>query len=342
MIVISQSDHRTQACLNAKAIFSLFILPAVVLTLTCKATHAQMPFQDGANSGSVLLSDGGFVQINIADPSIRIGYLRDVSSQRWSWGFDASGKLTGTKAALLNNNRVAPDMKVGFTFGRKYVFAKRLDLNNPTDQQRLQDAQAEAVRNGLAPNSDLGEYWRSMPYDRLVLQLGYGYKQYKLFDESAVFDKQIVKKGFHNPSIALTYSALLNGSTLLGASFGVGRSNNSSDLTEVDVRDINSATFNNTVREVVESDQVLRGDFKQSTSAFLNTDYIIYPQKAFSRIGIDFYSRSVLTGIDKGVSPGIGLFLSEKGAPTKVLGGVSVSYKDGKASVALVAGFSFK
>jgi hypothetical protein len=305
-------------------------------------TTAQMPFQDAKGNGSLLLADGGFVQINIADPSIRVGYLHDISNQRWSIGFDASGKLTGTRAPLLNKNQAAPDVKVGFTFGRKYLIAKPLDLNNAADQQKLKDVQAEAVSHGLKPNDDLGEYWRSVPYDRLTLQLSYAYKQYSLFDPAATFDKQVFKKNFHNPSAALNYSMLLNGSNLVGASVGVGRTNNSNDLTAVDVRDINSATFSNTVREVVRTRQVLRGDFKQSTSVFLNTDYVVYPRSTFNRVGLDFYTRSVFTGIDKGFHPGLGVFISEKGAPTRVVGGVTISYDEGKATVALIAGFNFK
>lgn len=318
------------------------LLLVAALTLFSAETSAQMPFQDAKGNGSILLSDGGFVQLNIADPSVRIGYLRDLSSQRWSFGFEVSGKLTGSRAPLLNRNQAAPELKAAFTFGRKYLLAKRLDFNDPNDLQKLQAAQAEAVRHGLKPNDDLGDYLTSVPYDRLVLQVSYAYKQYTLLDPAAAFDKQVFKKRFHNPSAALTYSILLNGSNLFGASVGVGRSNNSNDLTEVDVRDINTTSFSNTVREVVRSRQVLRGDFKQSTSVFLNTDYVWYPRKTFSRVGIDFYSRSVFTGVDKGFHPGIGVFLSEKGAPTRVLGGVTVSYDKGKASVALIAGFSFK
>lgn len=313
-----------------------------VIAASVVSAQAQMPFQDAKGNGSILLSDGGFVQLNIADPSVRIGYLHDLSSQRWSIGFDVSGKLTGSRASLLNKNQVAPDVKVGLTFGRKYLLAHRLDLGDPSDLQKLKDARAEAVKHGAKPNDDFGEYWRALPYDRLALQLGYAYKQYSLFDANAPFDKQVFKKNFHSPSAALVYSVQLSGSSLFGAAVGVGRSNNSSALTEVDVRDINSTTFSSTVREVVRTRQVLRGDFRQSTSVYLNSDYVWYPRTTFSRIGVDFYTRSVFTGIDKGFNPGIGVFLSEKGAPTRVLGGVTVSYDQGKASVALVAGFSFK
>jgi hypothetical protein len=313
-----------------------------LLAITFVPAQAQMPFQDAKGNGSILLSDGGFVQLNLADPSVRIGYLHDLSSQRWSVGFDVSGKLTGSRASLLNKNQVSPDVKVGFTFGRKYLFAHRLDLSDPSDVQKLKDAQTKAVSHGAKPSDDFGEYWKALPYDRLALQIGYAFKQYSLFDANAAFEKEVFKKDFHSPSAAVVYSIQLNGSSLYGAALGIGRSNNSSDLTEVDVRDINSTTFSSTVREVVRTRPVLRGDFKQSTSVYLNSDYVWYPRTTFSRIGVDFYTRSVFTGIDKGFHPGIGVFLSEKGAPTRVLGGVTVSYDQGKASVALVAGFSFK
>lgn len=319
--------------------FVLSILAASVVS-----SQAQTPFQDAKGNGSVLLNDGGFIQFNVADPSIRIGYIHDISSQKrpWSIGFDVSGKLNGSRASLLNKNQVAPDVKLSFTLGRKYLITHRLDVSNQRDLERLQLARAEAVKNGAKPSDDFGEYFHALPYDRLALQIGYAYKEYSLFDANAPFDKQVFKKKFHNPSAALVYSIQLSGSQLLGASLGIGKSNNSGALTEVDVRDINSATFSSTVREVVRTRPVLRGDFQQSTSVFLNSDYVWYPRTTFSRVGVDFYTRSVFTGIDKGFHPGIGFFLSEKGAPTRVLGGVTVSYDQGKASVALIAGFSFK
>jgi hypothetical protein len=317
-----------------------FWVVIAIIVFPVAVVRGQVPFRDAEENGTVLLAEsGGYFQFDVADPSVRLGYLHDWA--KWTIGFDASGKLSGTRAHLLNNNRVAPDIKVGFSFGRKYLFAERLNRNDPDVRRKLEEIRAEGVAHGLEPNADVGEYFHAMPYDRLMLQLGYAYKQYTLFDEFATFDKQVFKKGFHNPSAALTYSALLSGSNFFGASFGIGRSNNSNDLTEIDVRDINTFSSDDTVREVVRNREVLRGDFKQSTGVFLNTDYVLYPQKGFNRIGFDFYTRSVLTGIDKGFRPGLGVFLSEKGNPTKVLGGFTISYDDGKASVALVVGFSF-
>lgn len=337
------SKKATSPLLRLNGVNFLILLIAV-FAFHSSAVKAQVPFSDGEENGTVFLArPGGYFQFDVADPSVRLGFLRETTSD-WIFGFEASGKLSGTRAPLLTRSRVAPDMKVSFSFGKKYVFVEKFDLNNLTDpnlKSKLEEIRTVAENHGFDKNADLGEFVHAVPYNRLMLQVSYAYKQYKLFDELEAFDNQVVKKGFHNPSAALTYSALLDGTNFFGASFGVGRSNNSNDLTEVDVRDINTFTANDTVREVVRSREVLRGDFKQSTSVFLNTDYVWYPQKGFDRIGFDFYTRSVFTGIDKGFRPGLGVFLSEKGNPTKVLGGVALSYDDGKPSVALIVGFSF-
>src|SRR5258705_1268898 len=215
----------------------------MILAASVVSSQAQTPFQDARGNGSILLNDGGFIQFNIADPSIKIGYIRDISSKKkpWSLGFDVSGKLNGARASLLNKNQVAPDLKVGFTFGRKYLLTHRLDESNPNDLARLLSARAEAVKNGAKSSDDFGEYFHALPYDRLALQIGYAYKEYSLFDPNAALDKQVFKKKFHNPSAALVYSIQLDGSKLLGVSLGIGKSNNSGALTEVDVRDINSS-----------------------------------------------------------------------------------------------------
>jgi hypothetical protein len=178
-------------------------------------------------------------------------------------------------------------------------------------------------------------------FARLVFQGGYGFRQYNLYDANLSLDKQVYKKDFHSPMAQLIYFRLIGGNKLLGASVGVERSNNSSDLTEVDVRDFTSTLNNGTIREVGRTKKALRGNFMQATRAFINTDFAWFPRSLNSRIGVNFFTRSGLTGFEKGFRPGVGIFFSEKGAPTRAIGGVSVSWEKDKPNVGLIAGFNF-
>lgn len=179
-------------------------------------------------------------------------------------------------------------------------------------------------------------------FDRLVFQGGYIFRQYNLFNPSATFAEQLNKKDFHSPSAQLIYTYQLGGNKLIGASIGMEKSNNSSELTEIDIRDYMTATSGTTTREFGRSRKALLGDFRQYTRTFVNTDLAWFPGSLKSRVGINFFTRSVITGNNKGFRPGIGVFLSEKGAPTRVVGGVTAFMDEkGKANISLTAGYNF-
>lgn len=362
----------------------LFTLPGKILAFMFLAitigmpAQGQQPFQDAKGESSIFITDGGFAQINIADPSIRLGFLRNISNEEWTYGFNLSGKLTGTRAALINNNNVAPDAQFSFTIGKNDPFSGKLELDQiivsrylrerlqtlllekgllkkgetlpkPKTAKNLVEYLGEVTESGLLRGIDTGQIF-DLPelkkfapnFSRILFQGGYSFKQYNLYSPTATFDNQIHKKNFHSPSAQLIYFRQLTGRKLLGASVGVQRSNNIGDFTEVEVRDFTSAVSGSTTREVSRIRKALRGDYKESTKAFINTDFAWFPAALESRIGVNFFTRSGLTGNEKGFRPGIGLFLSEKGAPTRVVGGVSVSLDNNrKANVALTAGFNF-
>ena len=65
----------------------------------------------------------------------------------------------------------------------------------------------------------------------------------------------------------------------------------------------------------------------------LNLDY---------QIGIDAFTRSDVAAFNRAASGGVGVFLTQKGAPTKVLGGLSAPWNGNKVGVAVVASYVFK
>ncbi|PYS81512.1 MAG: hypothetical protein DMF67_16550 [Acidobacteria bacterium] len=71
------------------------------------------------------------------------------------------------------------------------------------------------------------------------------------------------------------------------------------------------------------------------------SDFVWFPAQFKSQIGLNFFTRSNVGQGDKNFEPGVGLFFSKEGAPTRVIGGISISLRDGKARVGLVAGYNF-
>lgn len=355
------------------ALLSSYVLTTLFFVLS---SVAQQPFQDEKGESSVFLDKGGFAQINVADPSIRLGYLYDVSDKPWIFGFNLSGKLNGNKAGILNNGKSAPDAKFNFSIGYEFhtndvknerqilvtphivgelekIYVKNNTLGKnekmpaPTEGEtygKYIERVQEILKKPLTASDayKLPEFSKfSRGFARLTFQGGDAFQQFNLFDSAASFDKQVYKKNFHSPSAELIFSKQVKPRVLFGASLGINRSNNSEDLTEVEVRDINPITNNGTTREVSRIRKALRGDFKQSTRIFTNQDLVWFPKSLGSRLAFDFFSRIGITGNSRGVRPGIGLFYTKEGAPTHVIGGVNISYFKGKANVGLVAGFNF-
>lgn len=381
--------------------FGVFMLFSILTFVS--ETFAQQSLADGKGEGTLLVADGGFIQFNAAAPSIRVAYLREVTTHKLSFGVSASGKLTGGSGSILGNNGLAPNAEVGFSIGRRNLFTKEIDTSSIRVSPAFVDAMQKVLRkkktigeavslpsvrelqsslraikstyllpdppslsqyfeaidqfcaeaekkdsfcvlNGVSKASiyDLPQLKKFKAFDRLTFQGKYSFHQYNLFDPTAPFASQLTKKDFHSPSAEVIYTRYIGGGMLFGASIGMEKANNSGDLTEVDIRDFMTTTSGPTTREFGRTRKALLGDFRQYTRAFVNADFAVFPKQFKRRIGVNLFARSEIAGENKGVRPGIGIFLSEKGAPTKVIGGVSFSVdNNGKANVALTAGYNF-
>jgi len=193
----------------------------------------------------------------------------------------------------------------------------------------------------LKPGEDFGDYVQNMPYDQVAFQLGYTRAQYQLYSESVPFGQQVYKRDFDGLSGSIVYNLLPSGGhSLWGVAAGLKRSNNFDNLTEVEVRDISTVVDNGIERQVVRVRKARRGDFKESTDFFTNGDYVWWPSRFDSRIAMDIFVRTTPGGVDTHVRAGLGVFLTEKGAPTRAIGGLSVLF-GGETKVALFAGIPF-
>jgi hypothetical protein len=352
------------------------------LMIFCLPCFAQQPYLDGNGEGTLFVNRGGITQVNIADGTISFGYLYDNNHSDLTFGANVSGKLAGDRVNIFGNNRLAPNTKLTFSVGKKFL-AKKVDYCElPVTAEMFADVtavaqqkklQLGALQNSLATGGasssklatledltegaalcsalnkikndsdveNLKEYVNS-DYDRLVFQGGYGYTQYNLFAPTLPIDQQLYKRNFHNPFAQVIYSQFIGANILVGGSAGIKRSNNAGDLTEIEVRDFTTMTSGPTIREVGRTRKALRGDFREFTSAFVNTDFAWFPRAVKRQVGINLFTRSSLAGEEKGFRPGVGLFFSKEGEPTKVIGGVSVSLDNNqKINVSLVAGFNF-
>jgi hypothetical protein len=145
--------------------------------------------------------------------------------------------------------------------------------------------------------------------------------------------------------------------TILGLSFGVRRTNNADDLTQVSVVDRRTIESpDGTTQRISERTRKgLSGSYETSTPMTFNTDLVLYPflpgamtgtttqvQNAVkASVAFDVFTRSTLSD-ERSFVPGVGAYITAPGAPLKVYGGVTVFLdKDHKAASNIVAGFAF-
>jgi hypothetical protein len=296
------------------------ILAAAAMTiLCCLSSFGQTAFEDASGNSSIVLKDqGGFARVNVSDSSVKLAYLFDMSNRSVYYGFEVSGKLSNDFAGLFSSGTPTPEARFSALVGKRFIFSQK-PTGNPTEGALTDD-------------------W-------ITLRTGYRRARYKILSEDSVFADQVRKKNFDGFSTLLSYNALFrnsNGPILFGASTGAERRNNIDDLDEVEVNDqVFTSSDGSTQRSVIASQKAFTGVYKESTAIPIYTDLVWFPKQFESRIGLNAFTRSNVGKGNKNFEPGIGLFFTQEGSPTRVLGGISISARDGKARVGLVAGYNF-
>jgi hypothetical protein len=235
------------------------------------------------------------------------------------------------------------------------------EANSPGGAAAIKDTVIKDVETG-GPASELcvldPELLDAKAFDWISLRVAYKRARYKLLDETAAFANQVRKQNFDGYSATLAYNRVITlddlskaglenakgskGSLIFGVSIGVERRNNSDDLNSVDLEDQSfTSSSGTTQRRAVSKQTVLSGEYKEFIGVPLNTDVVYFPGALNSRVAIDFFTRSDLATTGRKFVPGVGLFLTKEKSPTKVVGGISFSFEDGKPKVGLVGGFHF-
>jgi hypothetical protein len=364
---------------------------------------AQSAFSTGDGTGSVTTREGGFLQLEFAKETFRIGYadeidgavdrildnpaLRNVRPRLIPrWGIEFRGKPSDKTASLLRSSDLSVGAKGTLSLGVSNVLTHRpsqadiessvehigvlqgeiavLEANVTKAGDDLEKARrsnaaaadiATAERNLRVSRERLTERRRSlvnarpdpgpgrMTFDWLTLRMSYERSQHSLVDASAAFVDQISTQDFNGWGALLSYNLEFEGPSVLGLSFGVEKRNNVGALRSVDIRDLMStSTDGSSVRTIEVMRKALSGEYKESVETTLSTDYIVLPRFLDSRIAVDLFTRTNFSETSNDFRPGIGIFLTQDRAPTRVIGGISF-YEDREENLAvdLVLGFNF-
>ena len=284
----------------------------------CSSAFCQSAFDDASGESSIYINDGGFARVNVSDTSVKTGFVFDMTNKPYFFGVELSGKLSGSFASLFEAGKPSPEARIRLSFGKRFLFSD--------------EPQGEPTPGHLTD-------------DWITLHLGYRRANYKLVAEGETFANQVRKQPFDGFSAILAYNALFkskHGPILFGISGGAEHRNNIDELDEVEVNDqVFTSADGTTQRSIVAKQKAFRGAYERVMAAPINTDLVFFPRKFESRIGFNFFTRSNVGQGEKRIEPGIGVFFTKPGEPTKVIGGLSVSLRDGKGRFGLIAGFNF-
>lgn len=296
----------------------------LLFLLLCLPAAAQKSAFQSADGRTSLYLDRGAAIFNFAETKFSMSYTnrkQDCSPNspcRFNpvfYGYELFAKATSGVSTLYSDKVKVPEGGGSFLVGRYNPFGLSGDP--------LEDHPLAA--------------------DWLLLDIGYSRSGFNLATEGQAVSSA---RYFDRYRIMPAYNALINGRVLLGVTAGVER-RNTLDL-------LQNATFQSALvapsgtNSVVKTKTGFYGNYQQYTAAPVYTDMLfILPEKiklpGFDhQVGIDAFTRSDIAGFRRSVDGGVGVFLTKKGEPTKVLGGLSATWNEGKIRIAITAGFNFK
>ncbi len=279
---------------------------------------AQSGFEDSEGKSSIIyLESGGIGKINITDANIKLCYLHHVSDEYFRYGGEVMGKASNGISTLFEKKDIAPEAKIRASLGYQWILSAK-------------------------PSGEVEEDNTMIVDDWTTIQVGYSHGQYRIVNPRNSFDHQIEKQKFDGFSIVGYYNLLFKHNFFLGVSIGLDRQNNYGSLEEVEVTD-RTVTFDTSgfSRSIVTTESLRRGEFIVNNHFLANYDIMWIPGFLNYRMGIDLFGRYDRGGGNSNFKPGIGLFITEKGAPTKVVGGITFESVDHVLRIGLMTGINF-
>ena len=305
-------------------------IAVMVAMFSCSIACAQQSFFESTNGVTSIFLDkeGGVALANIGKTNVRFGYRHDVTTVPWAFGVDLVANITATSATLLNNNAQAAGAGFHGTAIKRDLFRK-----GP-------DARTVGPNSGTKENCEHG-----LCSDWLVFQVLYDRAQFNTLENTTPPLQNAVKQNFNGVSGRVAYNQLrktAHNDFLLGASIGAGRYNNIDSLKSTNFT-ANTITTTGSTEYITSqgTKTAYVGPYQQYIGVPINADAIWYPGVLGGVVAFDLFLRSNVVPTDRYASPGIGLFLSKKGAPSRPLGGLAVDYRDGKGQVSLIVGWKF-
>jgi len=279
----------------------------------------QSAFQSGNGQTSIYLSAGGkAATFNSGDTKASFGYLYR-HTQKWRLlGYEAYAKASSGTTTLFSSKFNVPEGGADFVFGWHPTGPDSPpqggDADRTTDQWALIDL---------------------------------GYSRSAFYVSSVPEPPAMAKRYFDRFRAVVVWNRKFSDHILLGVASGAERRNNLDDLTQITFQTTILPPPSGGTTSIVRTHDGFLGNYREYIAAPLYTDMlVILPAKVKLpgleyHIAVDGFTRSDLAAARRSGDGGLGIFLTKKGAVTRVVGGLVVSWNDGKGQAALVASYNF-
>ena len=333
-----------------------WMLLCISLSFTSSLYSQTSAYQDSDGNTSIYLRDPKVnFTFNVSDTKFTVGYLSEVNKVRRDKLVDKlAAETDSAKQAILQSkidhlNDKLENSKFGRSelgihfFGKPTTDLTGQILQNSNSPASVGGGMYYGIHRLAAKDLDVqAQDLKNNHPDKLVddwLTVNVTYSK-STFNTVATGDTSLTAQHFNGFSVMTSYNALVNVpffSFLPGVSAGVSRTNNSGDLKKVEVA--TTVSSSGTTSVITQKDAYM-GDYKESVGAPIYADFVFVP-KGLNWISFDAFERANVASAVRYAEGGIGVFISKPDKPTDVLGGISVGWKDGKSTVAVVAGWTF-
>lgn len=264
-----------------------------------------------SNSSIILYNQAGNIVFNVSNTQFSAGYLHEPLASGTLWGASVSGKPSANISSQIFDTTTQNNVGGTFSVGRHVWLSKRL---------------------------------KSLTDDWWALQFSYNRTATELVTDA---NTQPQTRSFDGLKGMITYNAYkaAGKSTLLfGVSAGASKNNNVAELTAVTVNTpvLQSAPSVSPSFEAVNSTAGYTGQYRTYIGAPIYSDFIVIPHsQKINWLSIDLFTRSNAAHFARYIEGGLGLFVAQPGKPTKVLGGLTLAWKNGAPTLGVVAGWAF-
>jgi hypothetical protein len=288
------------------------ILMLGVMPMACLGQTSAYQSTD-SNSSILLYKSAANVIFNVTDAKFTAGYLHSPAAEGMLYGVSLFGKPSTSVSNQIFNTTTQDSLGGAVSIGRHVLFTK-------------------------APKSFLTDDW-------WAFQFTYTRSATNIVTDAMT---QPQKRTFDGVKGILTYNGYkttTKGVTFLGGfSAGVSKNNNLADLTAVTINTtaLQSADGVTPAFQAVKSDSGYMGMYRTYIGAPIYSDLALLPHpKPIEWLSLDLFTRSNAAHFDRYVEGGVGLFIAEPGAPTKILGGITLAWNNGVPTWGIVAGWAF-